>query len=231
MLAHLAASWVTCGAMLANREAMLAYLRAMLPRLGAMLAHLGAMLAHLWAHVGPSWSYVGPTWSSVGPTWSFFVAFVGPSGRIWTQLEPQQRTSRRARKYRKIQCFVGSGATTEPEPSAILTLIATQVPYLDARLPLDGPISTYVGRVLTHVGRKLAHVGRMFAQLSRTVAHDGRTTDRGARATVGQPCTREPRRWSAAGAAAVCNLRLPPKASGKDTGSRGRRPDFPIYWE
>ena len=33
------------------------------------------------------------------------------------------------------------------------------------------------------------------------------------------------RRWSAAGAAAVYNLRLPPKASGKDTGA-GPAPGF-----
>ena len=127
MLAHLAACLVTCGAMLTNLGAMLAYLAAMLARLGAMLAHLGAMLAHLGAHVGPSWSYVGPTWSAVGPTRPLFGAFVGPAGRIWAQLEPQQHTSWRATKHRKIQCLVGSGATTEPKPAAMLTLFSSCV--------------------------------------------------------------------------------------------------------
>ena len=156
------------GAMLAHLGAMLAYLGAMLARLEAMLAHLGAMLAHLGAHVGPAWSYVGATWSSVGPTWPFFGAFVGPPGPILTELKPQQRTAWRATKHRKIQCFVGSGAT--------MGYVGPQVHYLDARLPLDGAIFTSVGLVFTHVGRKLAHVGHMFAQLGRTVADGGRAT-------------------------------------------------------
>ena len=111
---------VKFGAILANLGAMLAHLVAILAHLGAMLAHLGTVLAHLVAHVGPSWSYVGPTWTHVG-------AYVGPSGLIWTQLEQQQRTYRRATECCKIQCFVGSGATTGPEPSVMLTLSSSCV--------------------------------------------------------------------------------------------------------
>ena len=175
---------------MANLGAMLAHLVAILAHLGAMLAHLGTILAHL---VGPSWSYVGPTWTHFG-------AYVGPSGLIWTQLEPQQRTSWRATTCCKIQCFVGSGARTGPEPSVMLTLylrhVFTQVPYLDARLPLDGPILTYVGLVLTHVGRMLAICWRMCALCSPLSVSDFRAkSDRGSgggRQGVGRRQGREP---------------------------------------
>ena len=122
--------------------------------------------------------------------------------------------------FRGVRSHDGTRIVRYVDPN--LRNVLTQVHYLHAKLLLDGPISTYVGLVLTHVGRKLAHVGCMLAQLGRTVADGACATDRGAAHGCGQPYVGT--RGSAAGAAAVCNLRSPPKenATGWPPGAGAR---------
>ena len=232
--------WPILGARLSHLGAMLARLEAMLAqhaRMGAMLAHVGGCVAS----AGPCWADLGPMLPHLDSMLAHFKHTLSNLGPMLAHKKTKRKNHGKTHGFARFwqPCW----GYVSPALGPCWSIFGLCWPILGLCWLVLGLCWPILGARLSHLGAMLARLEAMLAQRARRNgrrrtknqtntkiaqkkpkphATDG-SPQVGPRFAPGSPevpprlyCFRG--RGSAAGAASLYNLRLPPKASGKGTG-------------